>query len=1190
MIQEVPLNAGNGSNEQAIHDVSVVNSQNVTFNQTQIIQISVEEIKTRTLITTSPYKGLKTFELEDKERFFGRDQCLTGLVNELEHTNLILLLGASGSGKSSVIRAGLIPWLAQQWGSHFVSLVFTPDRDPFDSLYATLLGKYKQSDAQLARLVKPETLTQVMRSLKHQDDYWFILIDQFEELFTTTESDKRNVFIQGLVNLVNTLSKKSDHSVKLVATMRTDFLDRLSPYPALIKLTDKHRPMIADLQADELRLAIEQPAAHHGVVFESGLVKEIIDDVQGQAGYLPLLQYTLNLLWEMEVQTESIEDRTLNLSNYHKLGGVRGALQQHVDRIYSALSDAEQVATRRICLKLVDIGADTKSGTDWKPVRRRANRSEFSEPLEQTVLTQLVNQNLLVSNRVKESQDSTIEIAHEVLLTSWKTLNIWIAENRQAIALRNRLNDDVIQWQKTTSSEDLWSGSRLEQALELRQNQTFNQVLGGFSPTANQFLEQSRDKRDQLEKEKLRRTQLTVITAISVAVLLGGFWWRSERLRQETVLRENIATARNLLTTDPTQAAVRSIYVAGQSAAHYTNLLSSTESVLLDGIQRAREENVFNEHEGQVLSVAMSPDGQTIASAGADGKVILIDLLDFSKEVIENFPDSSATSVAFSHKGQFLASADSNGNVKIRRLEDHSLVCDSPSEEDNIYYQSIYGLDLKTIVEFNPKNETFLVNAGPNNQIHQLQLRNGNCKKQNILTLEDKNVDQNHDYEVYPPLARSIAFSPDGQQLAIGYDSGLILHDLLNETTQVLWEGRSAEPVESISFKNRIFFSICIGEWAEGNSITIKTLDKSHSDFRTPEGFTVHEDCSRAVLVDSETDRIISGGNDRGDRSNLVTFISWKERDLFSFIGHKGRVNALAMSSDKKHLVSAGSDGTVRLWSVENFPNDVASLFRNQFNEQLEVWDLVGRQLNLNKQDEAIEIQGKSESLIETDGKSTPFVSQQRYPKKFFGYDGQTVITVETISASSSETPGTPATLQQLILINQRETNSQLGKIELSGEVWFAAANHKQNKLIVIKPDKIEIFNFQGTQLDSFPNDKEANVAAISPDGRMFAIAKEHFSPGFRATALQLFDMKGKAIANFENEGIVSVLGFSSDSRHVITEKFGEIHLFPANWQASLEILCDRLRHHPVLTNPQDEIARGARETCQSYAPSWQAK
>ncbi len=296
--------------------------------------------------------------------------------------------------------------------------------------------------------------------------------------------------------------------------MRADFLDRLSPYPQLVKATHKHCLLIAEMQADELRLAIEQPAAHHGVVFEAGLVGEIIKDIQGQAGYLPLLQYTLNLLWETEVNSGSIQDRTLNTSTYRQLGGVRGALQQRVDSIYEALTQQEKLVVQSIFLKLVDIGKDSESGTEWRPVRRRALMFEFSNELERIVLMKLINENLLVSNGQLTPQESTtVEITHETLLTSWANLNVWIQENRQAIALRNRLNDDVAHWQTKKADDELWAGSKLEQVLELRKDSTFNQILGGFSPTANQFIDVSVGLRDRLQKRRI---------AVAIAFAIGG--------------------------------------------------------------------------------------------------------------------------------------------------------------------------------------------------------------------------------------------------------------------------------------------------------------------------------------------------------------------------------------------------------------------------------------------------------------------------------------------------------------------------------------------------------------------------------------------------------------------------------------------------------------------------------------------
>ncbi|WP_244141921.1 ATP-binding protein [aff. Roholtiella sp. LEGE 12411] len=524
MSQEFPSSENKAS--QNVSDISITGERNVvTFNQTQILQISVEEIKTRQFRETSPYKGLKKFEPEDKDLFFGRDQFLTGLVNELEHTNLILLLGASGSGKSSVVRAGLIPWLLQEKGSQLVNFMFTPDSDPFESFYGSLLSKYRQTEAQIAREAKADTLTQVVTRLKQPESYWLIFIDQFEELFTTTQPQKCAQFIASLVRL----SKNKEHSVKIVATMRADFLDRLSPFPQLVKATEKHRPLIAEMQVDELRLAIEQPAAHHGVVYETGMVEEIIKDIQGQAGYLPLLQYTLNLLWETEVKSGSIQDRTLNTSTYRQLGGVRGALQQRVDSIYGALPEQEKLATQGIFLKLVDIGKDSESGTEWKPLRRRASMSEFSNELERTVLVKLINENLLVSNRQLKSPESTVEITHETLLTSWTILNIWIRENRQAIALRNRLNDDVAHWQARKAEDELWAGSKLEQVLELRKDSTFNQLLGGFSPAANQFVDASVGLRDRLQRRKI-----AVGITFAVIIAIGGvlYVWQQQQSKQ----------------------------------------------------------------------------------------------------------------------------------------------------------------------------------------------------------------------------------------------------------------------------------------------------------------------------------------------------------------------------------------------------------------------------------------------------------------------------------------------------------------------------------------------------------------------------------------------------------------------------------------------------------------------------------
>lgn len=260
-------------------------AQGVVVGENNTVYISYQSadfVQKRDLTKESPYKGLDTFEPEDKDKFFGRNQLITNLSKDLEEKNLLLLLGASGSGKSSLVRAGLIPKFLDK---RFVNLTFVPDEDPFESLYGCLISKYGVAKAKIAQKGEADTLVQVVRELK-KDSRWLIFIDQFEELFTISQKAKRDKFIDSLVQLIAV----QDNSIKIALTMRADFLDKISPYPSLVSIYNSHSQMLADMSPSDLRLAIAEPAARNGVVFQEGLIEQIIDDFQGRAGSLPLLQ------------------------------------------------------------------------------------------------------------------------------------------------------------------------------------------------------------------------------------------------------------------------------------------------------------------------------------------------------------------------------------------------------------------------------------------------------------------------------------------------------------------------------------------------------------------------------------------------------------------------------------------------------------------------------------------------------------------------------------------------------------------------------------------------------------------------------------------------------------------------------------------------------------------------------------
>ncbi len=532
------------------------------YIETEIIQISVAKVTQRELIKTSPYQGLKRFNFKDKDRFFGRDKLIARLFHAVNRSPLTLVLGASGSGKSSVVRAGLIPELKKSLkSSKFYDFIFTPHEDPFESLYRCLLSEEKdysfsKSEAKIALKAERDTLAEIIKKLKKDDERWLIFVDQFEELFTSCHDvDKRNNFIASLVQVANS----GDNSVKILLAMRADFLEQLSSYPALGAIANENNiHLVTDMHPDELRQAIEQPAAKHGVVFEEGLVEQIIEEVEGQKGYLPLLQYTLDLLWQIECRTVGadghykIENRTLNQTSYAALEGVRGALQKRVNDIYHNLNQEEQSATQKIFVKLVTI-LDTESGS--KTVSRRANRSEFvGESVNKTLQT-FIDENLLVSSyedlsaeklQVSDSelskQSATVEIAHEILLSSWDKLKSWIEQEKEAIILKNWLAGETRRWQKirleneSNAREELLKGSRLEQVVEFRKKDAF-QNIGGFRVEENEFIDASVEYHKftiRFQGCAIKSLVLLFIAVLVAAVVAGWQWRQTEEQKQRT--------------------------------------------------------------------------------------------------------------------------------------------------------------------------------------------------------------------------------------------------------------------------------------------------------------------------------------------------------------------------------------------------------------------------------------------------------------------------------------------------------------------------------------------------------------------------------------------------------------------------------------------------------------------------------
>jgi WD40 repeat protein/energy-coupling factor transporter ATP-binding protein EcfA2 len=1187
---------------QGIQGISVDSSQNVTFNQTQIIQGSIEQVKTRKFIATSPYKGLKSFEWEDKDRFFGRDQFLQKLAEELEQTNFVLLLGASGSGKSSVIRAGVIPWLVEQKGSDLVKLVLTPDQDPFESLYGALLGYYGQAVAQVARNGKKETLVRVVRSLKEANTHWFIFIDQFEELFTTTQAGRRDMFLSGLVQLVKVLDRSSDATVKILATMRSDFLDRLDPYATFVKVTDKHRPLIAQMQLDELQLAIEQPAAQHGVVFEAGLVKQIVDEVQGQAGYLPLLQYTLDLLWQTEAQNGGIEqERMLKIGTYRELGGVRGALQKHVDGIYGALSDVEKLAAQRIFLKLVGIGEAEELEMEWKPIRRRALRSEFNDPLEQQVLAMLVDRSLLVSNRETEVGESTIEIAHEVLLVSWTTLNGWIREHRRAIALRNRLNDDVVRWQGSKSEDELWRGSKLEQVLELGRDGTFKQVLGGFSGAAEKFIEASQGVRDR-ELRWARRRAIVGFGLAGIAIFLGvvayGNAQRAERQATVAKLREQAAV---VLNWSPTGKGSQALGLAIQTYVQSQNKgldLKTAESSLLTAIQQAKENNRFQGHTDFVNSVAFSPDGKTIVSGSWDNTLRLWDLQGNSLGQPFLGHTRNVYSVAFSPDGKTIVSGSWDNTLQLWDLQGNSLgqpflghtsdvtsVAFSPDGktvvsgswdntlrlwdlQGNSLGQPFLGHTLPvTSVAFSPDGKT-IVSGSRDNTLR-------------LWDLQGNSIGQ--PFQGHTDYVNSVALSPDGKTIISGSsDNTLRLWDLQGNSLGQPFQGHTND-VTSVAFSPD-GKTIISGSWDN----TLRLWDLQGKSLGQP--FQGHTSFVKSVAFSPDGKTIVSSSRD-------TTVRLWDLQGKSTsqpFQGHTDFVTSVAFSPDSKTIVSGSADTTLRLWDLQGnslgqplqghtryvnsvaFSPDSKTIVSGSSDNTLRLWDLQGNSLGQPFQghtdfvwsvafspDSKTIVSGSADTTLrlwDLQGNSIgqPFQGHTDFVYSVaFSPDGKTIV------SGSADT-----TLRLWDLQGNSIGQPFQGHTGYVSSVAFSP----DGKTIVSGSgdNTLRLWDLQGNSLGQ-PFQGQTNSVqsvAFSPDVRAIV-------SGGSDNMVRLWDLQGNPVGQpFQGHTFsVNSVAFSPDSKTIVSGSAdGTLRLWAVSLESWFRIACNRLRYHPLFRDPASEI------------------
>ncbi len=633
-----------------------------------------------------PYRGLEFFDESHAEYFFGREKLVGQLLQKLMHEHFVAVTGASGSGKSSLVRAGLIAQLRQgkkvpnsdQWKIKLI----TPTDHPLKSLAAAFI-KPDLSDleraeqlrraetflqdggvglAQLVRASLPETSRSTSLLPEHRPRF-LLIIDQFEEVFTLSQGAQaereRQEFFDCLVGALDSVKDV----LSVVIVLRSDFLGKCSFYEGLAQQIFQHQVTVSPLKYEQIKATIMQPAQKVGLVCEPNLVYTMMMDVIGAPGELPLLQYTLLELWrKRRVGIEGGVAR-LTLDAYQELGGVRGTLQKRATEVFQSLSPDEQGIAKRVFLSLTQLGEGTED------TRRRVAKSDlvspaFSQVLVEQVLEKLVAAKLIIISQENASCDplmqdtpdlskasvgsasselrtnaptlvrtlqascmaEMVDVAHEALIRNWSLLRGWLEESREVLRRQRRIEQAAQEWNQAGQPV---SGDYLLHGLRLRDAEDFLKLHAPeLSALAQQYISVSCAEclRTRRASRRLRLTIPSLLVATLTVVLAQYYGVVRTQTEQKDQLQQ--ATARE-------RAAIAQAVVQDTDADPMTALLISRLAVESDrtnteaqaslraALQNLRLQSEIQGHRGGVQQMVFSPDHQYLATVGTEGTIRL---------------------------------------------------------------------------------------------------------------------------------------------------------------------------------------------------------------------------------------------------------------------------------------------------------------------------------------------------------------------------------------------------------------------------------------------------------------------------------------------------------------------------------------------------------------------------------------
>ncbi|MFI1615424.1 AAA family ATPase [Streptomyces lydicus] len=813
-----------------------------------------------------PYRGLASYRQQDAQWFFGRERSTDALVAQLraaEKTGgLVMLVGASGAGKSSLLNAGLVPALRSGvlddgTGEEREVLQLVPGGDPLGELTQRIPGLAPVvADARASAAKEPGT-RHFAHAVREAVTAWaergtpraarpVVIVDQFEEAFTLCADEAaRRAFIQLLHAACTPAGPGAPAPVLVILGIRADFYEPCLGYPELAAALQHRHMVLGPLTTTELREAVTGPAKAVGLELEPGLTELIVREVSADgpggthdAGVLPLLSHALLATWQRR------KAGRLTLAGYRAAGGIQGAVAATAERAWSGLDPTARTAARLLLLRLVRLGEDTQA------TRRRGTRRQLADESTDPHKTE-ESLEALVHARLVTLDAEAVEITHEALLHAWPRLRDWIDEDRNGNLLRQRLEEDGWAWEGSGRDASLlYRGSRLEQARNWAQSagDTF------LTRSAVEFLAAS----VRLRKRTVLLSRGAVSALVVLAMLAVGAAVVAWQQRNDAVFEQVVAEADRVQYTDPSLSAQLDL------AAHDLRPDDAGVNNRLVSIVNAPMATPLLGHTGAVYLTSFSPNGKVLATASYDRTVRLWDVSDRSRPEPLGKPltghTSWTSSAVFSPDGRTLASAGDDGTIRLWDVRD-------PGHPEPLGAPLTGHAGTIYLLAFSPDGRS-LASAGEDHTVRLWDMsERSRPKALGALT-------------GHTAAVRSVAFSPDGRVLAAGGDDHTIR----------LWntaDPRRPKPIDAV---------------LRGHTDTV------HSVAFSPNGHT-----------------LASGSADDTMRLWDVTDPRHATQLGAPLTGHTGPVWSVAFSPGGSMLAAGSADSTASLWNVRDpaFPSQV---------------------------------------------------------------------------------------------------------------------------------------------------------------------------------------------------------------------------------------------------------------------------